>query len=59
MILKTNNQEHLLYESPQMMVFSVELTNSILIASNEGIGYEDLFLSSESVIQNEPINILF
>lgn len=48
------------YEPPMTTVIKLEAFRALLVASNEGLGYEDLFSSQESVIyEEEPIKSLF
>lgn len=35
------------YQSPQLTVCQCELNNTLLVASNEGLGFEDLFITNE------------
>lgn len=46
------------YQSPQMAVYKFEISNSLLIASNEGLGYEDLFTTNEVPLNESPVIIL-
>ena len=54
-----NNPDMRKYEPPKVAIFCV-VTGNILVASNEGLGYEDLFSTSESVLyEEEPFTFLF
>ena len=46
------------YQLPQMTVFRCEISNSLLIASNEGLGYEDLFTTNEAPLNDGPVILL-
>lgn len=43
------------YQSPQLTVVRCELNNTILIASNEGLDFEDLFSSNEVPTNEDSI----
>ena len=43
------------YQSPQMTVFQCEMSNTLLIASNEGLGFEDLFTTNEIPTNEVPV----
>ena len=42
------------YQSPQLTVFRCEMSNTLLIASNEGLGFEDLFTTNEVPANEVP-----
>ena len=43
------------YQSPQLTVCQCEMSNSLLVASNEGLGFEDLFTTNEIPTNEVPI----
>jgi len=47
------------YITPKTTVFSLEMNSSILVASNEGLEYENLFSSPESIVKDESFPVLF
>lgn len=46
------------YQSPQLTVLRCEMSNTLLIASNEGLGFEDLFTTNEVPTNETLINPL-
>ena len=52
-----NNQTFCLksekYETPEIRVLTFEAYNSVLVASNEGLEYEDLFASPQKLLEDE------
>lgn len=47
------------YVTPRAKVFSLEINKSILVASNEGLEYEDLFSPSESIVKDDSFSNIF
>ncbi len=43
------------YQSPQLTVCQCEMSNMLLAASNEGLGFEDLFTTNEVPTSEVPI----
>lgn len=45
------------YLSPVVKVYKFELANTLLVASNEGLDYEDLFSSQQNIINEDPFQL--
>ena len=43
------------YQSPRSTVFQSEMSNTLLVVSNEGLGFEDLFSTDEIPANEDPI----
>jgi len=49
-----NNKKN--YLSPEVTVYKYELANTLLVASNEGLDYEDFYFTTE-LFNEEPFRL--
>lgn len=48
-----------IYVKPHTTCFRIESNSCVLVASNEDLGYEDLFSTSVNEVNDETFKILF
>lgn len=54
----SHRDSRLPYIPPKLEVVALEISQSLHVGSNEGLGYEDLFAAPESVLYEEPFRVL-